>query len=144
MKLAVVALAFACKADAPPERDPKIASGTEAVPAARGTELPTVDGAKQLASTTSPKDGSHNQVWCIDNADAIERIKAALVRDGWQDVRSRGKPERQGVMAKKGELRFSAIATTGHERCAGTYVVATTMTIGAVDIPPLQDGERIR
>jgi hypothetical protein len=144
MKLAVVALVVACKADAPPERDPRIASGDPAVvqPAPARAEMPIIDGAKQLASTT--KHGTRNDVWCLDQPDAVERIKAALAREGWAEVRSRGKPERQGVSARRGELRFSAVASTGQERCAGTYVVATLIKIGAVDVPPLQDGERIR
>lgn len=87
--------------------------------------MPTVDGAKVL-QTRAPREGFALALWCIDQPDAIERVKAALARAGWSDIRTRGKDDRIGLAATRGEARFSA-RVAKDPRCAGTFVSATVM-----------------
>ena len=129
--LGAAALAFACGSDEPRPNATDHASGS-AAPAVPVTPalMPDVPGAKLLAQANK-SDAHATASWCIDEQDAIDRIMIALARAGWTDVRMRGTVERPALAASRGDLRFSAAAGGSHDRCAGTFVTATVMRIGA-------------
>jgi hypothetical protein len=137
--LAVVAL-FACRADPPEQRESGSAPVASAAKPTVAADVPDVEGAKLLAERRHD-DGRVNLSWCIDEHDALDRVKAALERGGWTDVRSRGTGDRIGIAAKRGELRFSATTGGMHEKCAGTFISATVMRVGAITIEP---GDKLR
>jgi hypothetical protein len=148
--LAAVAL-IACKADkADVPTATASGSGSAAavvVPAkisgSLGSMIPTLPTAKVL-STKAPNDAYALATWCIDEPDAIELIMAALRRDGWTDVRSRGEPPRRSIAGMKGDIRFSARTGGSDTRCAGTYAVATVMRLGNLDAKLLEGADKIR
>lgn len=100
--------------------------------------IPRVAAAKVL-SNRSPSATHALETWCIDEADAIARVTAALERDGWTAIRTRHdtasseRGARISIAATKGDVRFSGQTGGGDTRCAGTYVTATVMRLGAVD-----------
>ena len=127
----VVVTLFACGSGDAPELAGS-ANGSAAPPPIAVTPalMPDVPGVKLLAQAN--KSDSHATAsWCIDEQDAIDRIRAALANAGWTDVRLRGTTERPAIAASRGDLRFSAAAGGAHDRCAGTFVTATVMRIGA-------------
>ena len=129
---ALLVVAFvACGSSEAPEQVGS-ASGSAAPPPVAVTPalLPDIPGVKLLAQANK-SDAHATASWCIDEQDAIDRIKAALAKDGWTDVRMRGTTERPALAASRGDLRFSAAAGGPHDRCAGTFVTATVMRIGA-------------
>ena len=96
--------------------------------------MPTIDGAKLISRTT--RDHVHAiTAWCIDEHDAVARVMAALRRDGWNDIRSRGEGQRIAIAATRGDLRFAATTGGRDERCAGTFVSGTVMRLGSVELP---------
>lgn len=147
--VAIAAIAgAACKADPPPSatasgsQAPRVeapaGSGAPSVPASQ--LMPNIDGAKLFQSRTQ---GLHAfATWCIDEPDATERVMAALRRDGWTGIRTRGEGAHVGVAATKGDARFAANTAAHDERCAGTFISATVMRLGKVELPPIED--RIR
>jgi hypothetical protein len=154
VRLAVFALLIACKPDAPPPAATGSGSATPAVtgsaaPAAGPTiapakkeslapMLPTIPSAKVL-KTKSPNEAYALATWCIDEADAIAQITAALERDGWRNVKTRGEAPQIAIAAMKGDVRFSARTGGSDQRCAGTYVTATVMRLGNLDAKLLED-----
>jgi hypothetical protein len=159
--LLAIALLGACKADQAEPPAPVIAervaaesplpTGTETRKAAGSgparapiaTLMPTIDGAKLLGQRT--RDEVHAiTTLCIDEHDATERVMAALRRDGWSDIRTRGEGERIGVAATKDDARFAASTGSRDERCAGTLVSATVMRLGQVRLPPMPVGDKLR
>lgn len=90
--------------------------------------IPKVASAKVL-STKAPNDAYALETWCIDQ-DATAQVTAALERDGWRDVRTI-RAQQIAIAAVKGDIRFSARASSNLERCAGTYLTATVMRLGA-------------
>jgi hypothetical protein len=136
----VVLLALvACKADDPAPSPAPVGSQTGPLADVDGL-IPTVDGAKVLQSRARGE-GAAMAVWCIDQPDVVDRIRAALVRDGWTDVRTRGKPEQLGIAANRGEARFSARLGVRDAKCAGTLVSVTVMRLGTIDLKP---GDKLR
>ena len=131
--VAVFVVLGACNPDAP-EPVPGVVAATGSDSAADWMATPTIDGAKLLGRTTRDRIRAIT-TWCIDEHDAVERVMAALRRDGWTDVRSRGEGERIGIAASRGTVRFSATAGGHHERCAGTLVIATVMRLGSAGRP---------
>lgn len=112
----------ACKSEPPPATG---ASGSQQDLAAM---IPKVTSAKVL-STKAPDDAYALETWCIDQ-DATAQVIAALERDGWTDVRTLESPQ-LAIAAIKHDIRFSARASSNLERCAGTYLTATVMRLGA-------------
>ncbi len=99
-----------------------------------GSLMPSIEGAKILQTRTPS--GAHSiATWCIDEADPLARISAALERDGWTGIRTRGTGTKRAVAAQRGELRFSAITAASDARCAGTVVNATVMELGPIELP---------
>jgi hypothetical protein len=105
--------------------------------------IPTVPAAKVL-STKAPNEAYALATWCIDETDAVARIKIALERDGWTNVHTRGEAPRIGIAAMKGDIRFSGRTGGSDTRCAGTYVTATVMRLGNIDAKLLEGADKIR
>jgi hypothetical protein len=137
-----IAIVMACKADEPADTGSAPVTQHDVGSGATEKLLPTIEGAKVLQSR-SRGEGHAMAVWCIDQPDAIDRVKAALSRDGWSEVHTRGKGEQMGIAATKGDARFSARVGKRDPRCAGTFVSATVMLLGKLDLQ-LKDGEKIR
>lgn len=87
--------------------------------------FPRVASAKVLSSK-SPQ-AYALETWCIDEANAAAQIQATLTSDGWIDIQRRV----DAITAVKGDYRFAARTSAGNDRCAGVYVTATMMRIGA-------------
>lgn len=105
--------------------------------------MPTLPTAKVL-STKAPNDAYALATWCIDEADAVAQITAALERDGWTSVHTRGASPTLAIAAMKGDIRFAARTGGSDTRCAGTYVTATVMRLGNIDAKLLEGATKIR
>jgi len=159
VRIAAIAITLiACKSDAPPTTATS-ASGSASVTLAPkqpsgslASMMPTLPSAKVL-TTKAPNDAYALATWCIDEADAVAKITAALERDGWTAVRTRGEPSSRdrsrgspglGIAAMKGDVRFSARTGGSDSRCAGTYVTATVVRLGNIDAKLLEGADKIR
>jgi hypothetical protein len=134
--LAVALVLAGCKADKPEPPPPPVERVAPA--SAPSAAMPVIDGAKPLPRA---KPGDDVASWCIDEPDAVDRVTAALRRDGWSDVHTRGTGARIGIAANKGKIRFSGSTGARDDRCAGTVVIATMVNLGELVIPP---GEKLR
>lgn len=147
LALVIAITAIACKDKAPSA--PTGADPAPPEPAKPGAPvdlaamIPKVDSAKVL-SKKSPNEAYALETWCIDEADAIARVTAALERDGWTNVHTRGEPPKQAIAAMKGDIRFAGRTGGGTTRCAGTYLTATVMRLGNIDQKLLEGGDKIR
>lgn len=110
------------------EPTPSTSTGSGSAPRDLAAMLPKVASAKVL-STKAPNEAYALETWCIDQ-DATAQITNALERDGWSEVRTIATPQ-LAIAAIKGDIRFSARASSNLERCAGTYLTATVMRLGA-------------
>jgi hypothetical protein len=139
VRFALLLALVACKSES---STPSTGSGVPVVveetkPALKAM-LPKLASAKIL-SAKSPNDAYALETWCIDDADAVAQITAALERDGWTAVRTKAdtavsdQTKRIAIAAMKGDIRFSARTGGGDTRCAGTYITANVMRLGALD-----------
>jgi len=131
--LAVVA----CKAEGTPPPPPPPTIAPAPTPSGElATMMPKIESAKILA-TKSPNETYALETWCLDEADAVARVTAALERDGWAGVRTRGAASSKlAIAAIKGDVRFSGQVTRADDRCAGTSITATVMKLGKLDEKP--------
>ncbi|MEO8706115.1 MAG: hypothetical protein ABI867_39160 [Kofleriaceae bacterium] len=131
MRLLLVVALLGCKVD---ETAPAQATKTGSAPSSDALTMPSIPGAKQLATKRREHDVFAS--WCIDEQDAIARVMTTLRDAGWTDVRTRGTGERIGIAATRGDVRFSATTGGRDANCAGTYVTATVMRLGDINRPP--------
>lgn len=137
MRIALLVALVACKSESSTATTGSSAPVVEAKPTLQAM-LPKLASAKIL-SAKSPNDAYALETWCIDDADAVAQITAALERDGWTAVRTKAdtavsdQTKRIAIAAMKGDIRFSARTGGGDTRCAGTYITANVMRLGALD-----------
>ena len=135
MRVALLVLVLVgCNADKPSTGSaaPTSTPGSARIPIAQ--LVPTIDGAK-LVKTRTRDEAQTFVVWCIDEQDATERVTAALRRDGWTEVMTRGSGDHIGVAASKPDARFSASTRGRDDKCAGSLVTATIMRFDAAHVP---------
>jgi hypothetical protein len=130
-------------APAPPAPPAGDAFGLEAVQRL----APTLAHSTPLAPLKLVADREQaRQSWCMAGTDAraiAEQVATTLTASGWDEVVTRGAPDRAGTAAMQDGVRLSITIGGRDATCAG--LVATGLyTTSTVIIPPLEDGERVR
>jgi hypothetical protein len=86
------------------------------------------------------------QSWCMTGTDAqalAAEVAKTLTAAGWDNVITRGTPERAGTAAIQDGVRL-AITIGGRDASCPGLVATGLYTTSTVIIPPLEEGERVR